>query len=103
MMSTLRFGNVVALAVLVLFLPATAARATQMISQPVDQMTARASLVVRAVPVEGTASSRWIDPDGAHLIVTSFRLKVLEVLKGNAAVGDEIVVERFGGTVGEIS
>ncbi len=89
--------------VLALAITAPAARATQIILQTVEQMTYRADAVVRAVPTGERPVSRWTNPDGTGLIVTTTRFRVIESITGGLAVGQVFTVEHLGGTIGDIS
>jgi hypothetical protein len=102
MHTTPSLRNAVGCALLGLTLGASPSHATVMVLQSIDQMTDRASMVVRAVPVEGSESSRWTGPNATGLIVTTRHFKVLETLAGDVQPNDEIVVEQYGGAVGEI-
>src|SRR5262245_24155817 len=99
---SVRSFTLAALALAGLLAPALAG-ATQILLQTVEQMTMRSDVVVRAVPIPGRAESHWTNPDGTGLIVTTTRLRVLESYQGDAAAGQEIVVEHYGGRVGDIS
>lgn len=76
-----------------------AAWATTVVLQPVETMTQRSSVIVRAVPIPGSAISMW--GPAQRFIVTQTRFEVLETLYGAARPGDQIVVETLGGFIAE--
>jgi len=84
-------------------LSASTVRATQIILQTVEQMTYRADAVVRAVPTGERPISRWTNPNGTGLIVTTTKFRVLESISGGLAAGQIFTVEHLGGTIGDIS
>jgi len=94
---------VLASVLLALALPAPWARATQMILQSVEQLTYRADAVVHAVPSGAPPSSRWSQPDGKGVIVTTTRFRAIEGLAGPLSPGQEFEIDHLGGTVGELS
>lgn len=74
------------------------ARATIIVPQSVEEMTYRATAVVRAVPIAGSTLS-FVNTDG--VIVTQLNFTVLEVLGGDPGPGSQITVEILGGSVGD--
>ncbi len=74
------------------------AAATIMIPLSIEDMTARAVTVVRARVAD--SSARW---DGARKHIHTYtNLEILDVIAGDRAKGDVVVVRTLGGAVGEI-
>jgi hypothetical protein len=100
MSGTKRWGVCLALASAVA-VAAPPATATQMVLQSLEQMTYRADAVVRAVPTGERPVSRWTNPDGTGLIVTTTTLRVIESYSGSVRAGQTLTVEHLGGIVGD--
>lgn len=85
---------ILSLAIIVLSALAPRVLATSIVPMSVEELTARAQMVV-----EGRALEQWSQWDtNEHLIYTYTRFAVSRRLKGGAA--DSIVVRQMGGTAG---
>lgn len=76
---------------------ASAATGSVLLRQSIEDLTRKSDLVVRATVASQEA--RW-EP-GGRLIYTFVHVRVREALKGAAAA--EIILQRAGGTVGDIT
>jgi len=78
-------------------LAAAPAAASITTALPLTELVGRADLVFVAVVVRQQA--RW---DERRRIVTDVTLRVEECVKGSAAPGDELVLRRLGGVIGDL-
>jgi hypothetical protein len=90
----MRFPRFVPISAFILFLFAGSAGATLVVRATPEDLTEKATIIVRGEVLE--SKSRWTDDD--RTINTYVRIRVEETLKGDA--GSEVVVTCPGGTVG---